>query len=219
MATKKLNSIKGRRMRLTRLDSCGAPVIGACSTVVTSGFITVTWAPEVKTGDEYLQENAWGDFCVNERDPDRFKWVNVSLELCEVDPDILDIVAQGNPVTDGTDTIGSTFGTTPNVEAFALEVWTKQAGGACSGGSPEWGYFVTPFVKNGRLDGDLSVSNGTLSVSMTGMGFAATDDWGVGPYGDNPLLAAAGFPVGDLFGLVRTTVQPPDVTDGCEALA
>ncbi len=29
MATKKLASIKGRRMRLTRLDECGVPVIGS----------------------------------------------------------------------------------------------------------------------------------------------------------------------------------------------
>ena len=66
MATKMLNSLKGRVIRITRLDNCGVPVVGACSSIVTAGFITLGFAPEVEAGDEYTQKNAWGDFCINE---------------------------------------------------------------------------------------------------------------------------------------------------------
>ncbi len=219
MATKTLKSLKGRVMRLTRVDSCGAPIVGACSSIVTDGFITVEYAPEVEAGEEFTSKNAWGDFCVSEKDADRTKWVNVTLSMCEVDPDVLDLVGGGNPITDGTDTIGASFGQNNNTEAFAIEVWTKQAGGACDGGNPEWGYFVVPFATNGSLDGSVTIENGTLTVGLKGEGQPATADWGVNPYGDNPLLAAAGFPTGDLWAVVRTTVQPPAVTDGCVALA
>ncbi|WP_395160164.1 hypothetical protein [Ilumatobacter sp.] len=219
MATKMLNSLKGRVIRITRLNDCGVPVVGLCSSIVTAGFITLGFAPEVESGEEYTQKNAWGDFCISEKDADINKWVNVSLSLCEVNPDILDIVGGGSPIIDGTDTIGSSFGAANNTEGFAIEVWTKQAGGNCAGGVAEWGYFVAPFCINGTLDGSVTIENGTMAVDLKGQGQAAVAAWGVNPYGDNPLLAGAGFPVGDMWAVVRTTVQPPAVTDGCVALA
>lgn len=220
MATKILKSLKGRALRLTRLDECGAPVVGECSSIVTYGFITVEFAPEVETGEEFTQKNAWGDFCVSEKEPDRNKWVNVSMSMCEVNPDVLDLVGGGKPLTDGTDIVGASFGEQNNLGAFAVEVWTKQAGGGCGAtGTPEWGYFVAPYVVNGAIDGSVTIENGTLALGMKGEGIAATADWGVNPYNDNPLLDAGGFPVGDLWAVAKTTVQPPAETDGCVALA
>lgn len=219
MPTKVLKSLKGRVIRLTRVDECGVPVVGACSSIVTNGFITVGFAPEVESGEEYTQKNAWGDFCISEKDGDRNKWVNITLSMCEVNPDVLDLVGGGTPITDGVDTIGASFGEDNNLEAFALEVWTKQAGGVCEGGAPEWGYFVSPFVKNGAIDGSVTVENGVMTLGLKGEGQKATADWGVGPYGDNPLLAVAGFPENHLWAVVRTTVQPPEPTEGCVALA
>lgn len=219
MATKMLNSLRGRVMRLTRLDECGVPVVGACSSIVTAGFITVEFAPEVEAGEEYTQKNAWGDFCIDEKAADYNKWVNVNISMCEVNPDVLDLVGGGNAITDGTDTIGSSFGQYNSLAGFAIEVWTKQAGGACVAGTPEWGYFLAPYCINGSLDGSITIENGVLTIGMKGEGQPAVAGWGVNPYADNPLLTAAGMPVGDLWAVVRTTVQPPTVTDGCVALA
>lgn len=220
MATKKLRSIKGRRMRLTLLDECGIPdTVSTCASIVTEGFITVTWSLEVETGEEYTQKNAWGDFCISEKDGDRIKWVNIGISMCEVDPGVLTMVGGGNPVNDGADLIGATFGQEPNPINFAVEVWTKKAGSdACVGGTPEWGYWVSPNIRNGMLDGDVTVENAPLALGFKGEGVQAAAEWGVGPYGDNPLKAVAGFPAGDLFGIVVTDVQPPAVTDGCVAL-
>lgn len=222
MATKKLRSIKGRAMRITRLDECGNPVLGPCSVVVTQGFISVTLSAEIEAGDEYTQKNAWGEFCISEKDPDLTKWVNVSMSFCEVDPHVLDIIGGANPVVNGDDTIGATFGPDAPVGAFAIEVWTKKTGvDACApgGGAPEWGYFVVPFVKNGKLDGDLTIENAALTVGLTGEGYAASGAWGIGPHGDNPMKVVTGFPEGDQWGMVVTDVQPPAPTEGCAELA
>lgn len=219
MATKRLASIKGRRMRIVRESECGEPVVGSCSVVTTDGFISVELTEERETGEEFNQKNAWGDFCVNERDPDITKWVNVGISLCNVDPDILDIIAGATPAINGADTIGASFGTALNTGAFGIEVWTKKTGQACGAGTAEWGYFVVPFVKNGLVDGAVTINNGVLTMGLTAQGFEATADWGVGPHGDNPWLVTEGFPVGDIWGVVTTTVQPPAVTDGCAALA
>ncbi len=220
MATKKLASIKGRTMRLTRLDECGVPVVGSCSSLVTHGFIQVDVEEEVEEGQEISQKNAWGEYCIQEVDDDITKWVNVTINMCQVDPDALDIIARNaTPVTAGSDTVGATFGRTLAAQAFAIEVWTKAAGqDACAGGSTEWGYIVVPFVKNGRLNGALSIQNGVLTVPLRGKGFPAPADWGTTPYTDNPLLRTGGFPTGDMWGVVRTTVQPPAETAGCVAI-
>jgi len=209
MATKKLKSLKGRVMRLTRLDECGVPDTGLAATMVTAGFVSVGWEFEVKEGDEYELENAWGDAYVDEKDPNRYRWVNLSITACEVDPDVLDIVTSATVITDGTDNIGNSFGTGLITNAFAIEVWTKQAGRNCSGGNPEWGYFLAPFVVDGSIADGFTIEKGTLTFSMSGRGIADIADWGEGPHGDNPLLETGGLTAGELMAVVRTTVQPP----------
>lgn len=213
MATKVLKSIKGRVVRITRLNECGAVVVGSCSTVVSSCFVSVTLSPEIEAGDEYLLKSAWGDLCVNDKDPDKIKWLNVSIDFAEINPDILDIIANMNPIISAPDTIGSTLGQNTNSDAFALEVWTKRTGATCNAATPEWGYFVVPYVRNGRLDGDITIENGTLTTSVIGQAFGAPATWGLDPYGGNPLGAT--FPVGDYMGMSVTTVQPPADTNGC----
>lgn len=293
MATRILRSIKGRVIRLTRLDVCGAPVVGPKSSIVTRGFISVTLSEEIEAGEEYTQKNAWGEFCINEKDPDIMKWVNTTVELCEVDPDVLDVIGGATPVIAGGNTIGWTRGAAAPVGAFAVEVWTKKTGAdacaapesrsitnkalvsnvatltvgtntfsigqtvtiagvgapfdgtyvltdrtstliryaktnadvtsasatgtASAAAVPEWGYFVVPFVKNGKLDGDWTIANAPLNISLVGEGYGAPADWGLGPYGDDPFVVT--FPVGEMYGAVVTPVQPPDPTDGAVALA
>lgn len=220
MATKKMKVYKGRAIRLTRLDQCGNVVFGPSSQVVTYGFITVTISEDMEDGETYRQKNAFGEYCLNEKDPAIMNFAAVSIELCEVDPDILDIVGGANPVIVGDDTIGWTRGTAPNYNAFALELWGKQAGaGACGAeGEPEWGYIPVPFLKNGKIDGDLAVGNAPLNITLTAEGYGAPATWGEGPYGDNPFLKAGGFPTGEVYGAIVTTVQPPDPTDGAQPI-
>lgn len=217
MATQILKSIKGKVVRLTRLDECGVPVAGSCSTVVSECFVSVTLAAEIEAGDEYHQKSAWGDLCITDRDPDRIKWVNVTAQFAELNPDALDILTGSSPVVSSGNVIGSTWNSDPNTSAFALEVWTKRTGSVtCSTTSPEWGYFLVPFVRNGRVDGDITIGNGVLNVSVMGMGFPAPAAWGDSPYAQNPFVED--FPTGDIFGMVVTTVQPPADTNGCVAL-
>jgi hypothetical protein len=217
MATKVLKSIKGKVVRITRLNECGNVVIGSCSTIVSSCFVSVTLSPEIEAGDEYLLKSAWGDLCVNEKDPDKIKWINVSIDFAEIDPDVMDIIANATPIVVAGDTIGSTMSSNTNSDAFAIEVWTKRVGGTCNAATPEWGYFVLPFIKNGRMDGDLTIENGTLTATFIGQAFGAPASWALDPYSGNPL--GVSFPVGDLMGMSITTVQPPAATVGCVAYA
>jgi hypothetical protein len=217
MATQILKSIKGKTVRLTRLDSCGDVVFGSCSSIVSDCFISVTLSGEFEAGTEYVQKSAWGDLCINDMDPDILKRVNVSIDFAELNPDALDFITDSSPVVSGSDTIGASWGTNPNETSFALEVWTKRTGVDCNPSTPEWGYFAVPYVRNGKLDGDLVIENGMLTATVVGAAFAAPSSWASTPYASNPFVQS--FPAGDIFGMVVTTVQPPADTDGCVALA
>lgn len=211
MATSILKSIKGKVVRLTRLDDCGDPVVGSCSTLVSECFVSVTLSGEVEAGDEYLQKSAWGDLCINDKDPDIIKWVNVSVTFAEINPDALDILTGADPIVSGGNTIGAAWAPDSFDGAWSLEVWTKFTGEPCTG-QPDWGYFVVPFVRNGRIDGDLTIENGVMTIGVVGQGFAATN-WGTSPYTPNPFIET--FPSGSMFGMVVTNVQPPSDTAGC----
>lgn len=217
MATKILKSVKGRRIRVTRLDECGDPVEDSCSTVVSDGFIRVTIGSERQAGDEIIVQNAWGDLCINEKDPDLLKRAPVSIELCEVDPSLVEIIG-GDSVEQiedsGGDLIGFAATGQGNMASFSIEVWTRVPGEACASGSPQWGYFVIPFVRNGRPDGDIVIENGALTVTLAGDGFPE-QGWGAGPYATNPLGAT--MPSGAIYAVVVTDEQPPAVTNGCVA--
>lgn len=223
MPTKILKSIKGNVVRLTRLDACGAPVVGSCSSLVSECFVSVTISGEYEAGTEFVQKNAWGDLCISDKDPDILKRVNVAMQFSELNPDALDFVTDSTSVVDTGTTVGSTWGSAANDAAFAVEVWTKATGAACSTSTPSWGYFLIPFIRNGKLDGDLTIQNDVLSVSLMGEAFPAPDDgtgkstWDEGPYPTNPFLVT--FPELEIFGYVVTTVQPPTDTDGCVAIA
>ena len=86
MATICATPFKVPRLRATRLDECGVPVEGDCSTVVTDGTITVEIAREYEDREDFFKKNGDGVFCVKETDPPILKWINLTMTMCDVDP-------------------------------------------------------------------------------------------------------------------------------------
>jgi hypothetical protein len=217
--TSKFSSIKARRIRVTVVDSCGAPVDGQCQSIVTSGFVEAKLSAQVEKGQEFLVKNAWGEFCINEKDDDRVKWWDATLTFCEVDPQLLSMLAGGRVFEDTAQTaIGGTFGETVGQD-FALELWSKIAGGACqsdaSGQAASWVYWVIPHVKGGVI-GDLDFMNGPLSMVITATTMGAGADWALGPY--TPTVLPEALMSDEHIGYVVTSTPPPDDTDGCQPL-
>jgi hypothetical protein len=221
-----MKSIKGRILRLTALDECGVPLYdSAIGKIVTTGFMSVSWEHEVEDGTEHTSQNAWGDFEINELDAPRTKWLNLSMDMCEVDPETIVMLsgAVGNFDTDGM--IGAFFNDNTNANAFAVEVWTRATGQACSdAGAPLWGYFAAVYVRNGSISGGGTIENGPMNLELSGNGFGAAADpndnsvsaWGTGPHGDAPTVNA--WPVGAFRYIGITDVQPPAATNGAQAI-
>ena len=172
------------RVRLTRLDECGAPDPGPLGTLVSNAYINIDASPQYLDPEEITQLNGNGDICISDQGVPQLRWLNLTMVVCQIDPDAVNIVT-GNPLvvdeavtpnTKGFRIDGSLTGTAN----FALEVWTGVTGQACDAeGNREYGYFLFPYVVQARID-DWSFANAAVNFSVTAR-TAIDSGWGTGP--------------------------------------
>jgi hypothetical protein len=178
---------RATRMRITRLDACGAPDPGASSTLTTDGMINVDYTPNYLDPEEITQANANGDLCIDDQGNPQLRWLDLSIVMCRVDPDVVNIIT-GNPlvVNDAAPTpeavgfrIDADLTGTAN---FALELWSSVANQACDAeGNRLYGYWLVPFVVQARI-GQWSVANAALNLTFTAR-TSVDSQWGTGPSG------------------------------------
>lgn len=229
MASNCFTPIRGRRMRVTRVDTIGRPVPGPCSTVVTSGFVNVEMTAEIEEGEETTVRTAGGDLCVSERGCDQLKWINISVEFCQVDPDLFSMI---NPTwTKLLDCNGETIGWEESHNyscdaGFALEVWSDVTGYTPKDPNAQgaWVYYLLPFIVGGTL-GDMTIENGAVSFTITGRTKKGSQ-WAKGPYNVmcNPPDGACGPLITDFNPesprrIFLTTCRPPEPVCGCQPLS
>lgn len=219
------------RVRVTQLDACGAVVEDSCASIVTDGIITIEMTQELEDREEFFEKNGDGEFCVQETDAPKLKWINITATFCNVDPELVNLVTGAPLVMSDADTplaIGNRTrsGTIATVN-FALEGWNRLTGTTCSTGSPYYLYNLWPWVVEGRM-GDVTYQNGTANfqvVARTKVG----STWGSGPYyvyaseatatlGDPELLPDGPVDSDDHHIMYRTIMGPPDSACGCAAI-
>lgn len=171
-------------IRLTRLDACGAPDPGPTGTLVSSGFVNVDASPQYLDPEEITQRNGNGELCVDDAGNPNFRWNNLTMVMCRVDPDAMNITT-GNPLVVDEAVTPNTVGWRQDASLtgtvnFALEVWMRVPGQACDAeGNPLFGYWLFPFVTQTRL-GDWSMANAALNMTLTAR-TSAGSQWGQGP--------------------------------------
>ena len=227
MVTKCFTVVRGKRLRITRLDECGNPPAAAAedSFVVTKGFVTAELTAVVSDGTDIEQMNANGDLCVSDRSRDQFRRWDLSLEFCEVDPSILEMITNVTLEEDwNADVVGIRQPEGSSVDSFALELWTGVPGTDClPGEDATYGYMLVPFVIGNTL-GDITIENGATTFTATAH-TKGGGGWGVGPFdvvstdgvgGAGPLEVA--IAAGEHLVLRTTTIAPPDAVCGSQAM-
>lgn len=223
MASLCFSPIKARVIRLTRLDGCGNPVVGPRSVLVSEGFTQVVATAQTEEGEEFLVKNAWGDLCVNDKDLNRLKRFDLSMDFCEIDPEGIElmtgstlITAAGPSPVSGT-SIGNFFGEdVVSDQSFSLELWQRLAGGACTegAGATQWAYWCFARITPASI-GDLTFENGPLTVSLSGATLGAGTDFGAGPFDVLP----QSFSTTQHAAFAVTETQPPTAACGLQSLA
>lgn len=201
--TKCFAQVRGSVIRVTRLDECGVPLVGMVSTAVSKRISTITIDKVAEDGSDIREKNFSDELCIVDDGYESLIGYSADVMLCGVDPDLISIFT-GQPVVKNAagDTVGFDSETGIDLDGFgfALEMWTKIAGGACNAqGARPWGYTVMPFLKGGTLGG-FSVENAAIQFQIMGARTRDGNSWGAGPY-DVDLSVGAGpnFTAGPLF--------------------
>lgn len=228
MATECWSSVRGTVARFTKLDSCCTPLAAAtpCAQVVTDGFISVQYSPEISEAEDIEVKNAGGKICVTDPGCDELKWFNLQLTLCNIDPDVVAFVTGSPLVVDYSGkAVGNRIQAGTKCDAnFALEVWTDIPSQDCAGAlGKEYGYFLVPCITSGIID-EFTIENDALQLVLNAKSKSGSG-WGVGPYlvdpadasnTPGPLIAPIGAT--DHLDLHVTTITPPEPVCGCQAM-
>lgn len=222
--------MRGRRLRATRVDSCGRPIVGDNAMGVSDSFVQVAWTANTNTTDEINQTNANGERCIYAPAEDQFTGYTLELQFCGVDPEMFSLMtgqrvyldANGYPIGFAINSKVSLNG-----QGFGLEVWAgSKPSDVCAtpGAGIEYGYFLAPFVVGGIL-GDYTIENGAINFTISGATTRDGNHWGVGPYLVLPNAAGTGaatlptpLDVNDHKLIVATTIAPPDAFVGLRPL-
>jgi len=218
------------KVRVTQLNSCGVPVTG-CSTVVSDGIISVALTKEYEARQEFFVKNGNGDFCVRETNPPILKWINLVLTFCNVDPELVNILAaEPTVLNDAAAPSAIGFSTQEGSAAnanFALEGWTRLTNTSLPCTGAQFGYFLWPWVVEGTV-GDVTYENGAANFTLNAR-TRSNSPWGTGPYNvsysDNPVGSLTPKPLLTPITSLQhqrqfiTRFAPPAATCGCTTLS
>lgn len=220
--------VQGKMIRATLVDECGEVVTGSCAYATSKCFASVEMADNVEDGEEFKVKAADGTFCVNQRSAPQLNWIDTTVTLLGVDPELVSILTGSPIVYDGSGVAVGIQTTSANyaTASFALEIWTgtgRTVGGVvCEGGDLYYGYLLLPWLVEGTI-GDMTIENGAANFVVT----ARTSEgnaWGSGPYDVvKTSLGAASPLLEDIDSTVHrhmqwTTLAPPAAVTGCQTL-
>lgn len=224
----KFSLVRGRAMRVTRLDGCGRVALGADAAISSDGFISVGLTANNEEGETISVTNAAGKLCILDEPSPTFTGYTIEVQFCGVDPELFTLMT-GQPIVlnaEGTEAVGFRVNSKIDVkdQGFALELWSSVPVAACdASGGAAFGYFLVPFVQGGTL-GDLTVENGAINFTLSGARSKDGSEWGVGPYDvvrdidGNPGPLNEAIDENDHLNMELTTVAPPEPSDGFTAV-
>jgi hypothetical protein len=222
--------VRGRVMRVTKLDGCGAPIADPCASITSDGFVSVGFTANVDEGEEISITNASGKVCVRDTPCPTFTGYSVEIAFCQVNPELMAIVTGQAPVYDVEQAnLATGFRVNSEVSGcdtgFALEVWSNVPGVQCEpgGGAGAYGYLLVPFLQGGVF-GDFTIENDAVTFTVTGAATKTGSGWGVGPYavvaGTGGAAQELAQPIekGDHLHVQLTTIAPPEPSCECVAV-
>jgi hypothetical protein len=178
--------INACRLRVALLDDSGAPDPGADSMVVTSDMIELGYETVVTPGASFEQPNGCGDICLSYEGKDRIKAVTLTIQLCKLDFELIELMTGADPdVIDGVlrglalPAIDVDLDRRVSIEAWseAYDVDQPLTEGA------DVGYLRTIFPSTSWVEGPRSYKQGNTIIQLNGKG-RSNANFGNGPGND-----------------------------------
>lgn len=211
-------TVRGRTIRITKLDACGMPVAGSANQFVARTFATVKKAANRDMGEEIKVRNADDTIGNYQRGRKTLLDFDIEITFSASDTGALPMMSGDPVVLDWQSTVvgWEELALTAGGATWALEVWTGTSQTACSSTGAQYGYYLFPFIENAHVESDditNKESNFTVKANTKG-----PNQWGKGPYLVVPtdssntagrLLVPVAANAHDHFQL--TTIAPPAV--------
>lgn len=207
-------SIQAVRLRVCRLLADGTPDAGADNLYVTDALIKVDWKLVLKAGTSYELANGSDNLCINYQARDRIKSVDLTMELCVLDAELIELLTGAHIITIGGEHRGWSL-PDPDEDLdneVSIEVWSLAMDGdeqAVIGSDLAYHRWVWP--RTTWVFGDGSLANEPLRVPVSGRG-RSNSNFGDGPGNDFPWGAISG-PMGEFL-----DDSVPDATCGYQTL-
>lgn len=198
MPTECHSVVRAPAFRVTRLDACGVPIESACSSATEECFVQITLTKVYQERQDAQRISANGIICVDKPKFQQLRWFEVSAELINVNPSLLNIMTSeslvlsdaADPVAIGWNSEDDSAGTSN----FALEFWVGTEDEECDDGEVTYGYGLLPWVYQATT-GDETYNNDVVTFTVTGITHKGSP-WGLGPYNVR-IVEAAGPTLGD----------------------
>lgn len=174
-------------VRASILDTDGTRI---CSNSNGSAYnlrpISLGRSPIVSTGETFEQKSGDGTICVSISDADVTTGENLTLNLCQLDLELISVLTGAELLLDGSAEVFGLEAPDPSVTQSPIEfhAWTKAYSGSSQVASPRnYWHWVWPSTKWNI--GDWTFERGILSVAITGKA-SANANIGNGSFGDLP---------------------------------
>lgn len=207
-------------IRVSRLDENCCPMEGENNAVAQRCVISFTASPEREEGTEYNCTDGCGDVCWTVKDCDKEKRMNLDLEMCIRDLEMIELLSTAQVCLDDA---GNCIGLErqgvdvdcPN--GAVVELWAKVGfgTGACppdpttADTTPKWWRFTYP--RAFMWMGDTTMEDDVYNVNLTG--YSENNPCFVdGPFNDYP--AAKPLSPGALESILLDVEGPPETACG-----
>jgi hypothetical protein len=198
-------------VRVTRLDATGTPLTGVGETngYIAKAPIEAKMSPDNQAGVELTAENGCGTLCGYYKQPDQLKKYNVSLSLCDLDLELIELLTDNPIVTVGGETVGQTskrVGACSNNirNGVALELWSKKWN-SCAPPTGDELYWHWYWPRAYLQTGDQEMKNDFMVIPIEGY-LQENPNFGHGGWTEAPWPALD--PLDALWGVVSDSFFP-----------
>lgn len=197
MSANCVGSLQVCRIRVAQLTAGGVPDTGSDTGYISDAIIQANINVELEAGDDFVLKNGCGNLCQTFKDSDRVKRVNVDMEFCQLDSELVGLLVGADTFYDNVEgvTIGASLPSSTDTPSYgvALELWTKawdsnqHANASLIGGSANDVLYFRWFFPYVRFQlGAMTLQNDILRIPVAGYGQENDDMPNDGPYKDFP---------------------------------
>lgn len=214
MSSTCITSVDFCAIRIAQLTEAGRPIPSATTGYVSDAPISLGVSITTESGDDLTLENGCGTIMATLQTPDQIKGVDLDLNLCQLDAELIHLMTGAPLFTSGSDAVGlqiASVGSSPAPICFEgwSKAWTStgsQLSHTFTTPNATYIHWVFPFTR--WVQGDITMEHDLMQVPLTGKGYENANITANGAFDDWPASIAAQGGITHLGGFFYDSAPP-----------